>query len=102
MEEKYGSRWAKAIVATAIITLPTPVTMLSVAVMTGLAHIHTKYTGKRSGLATLAVGDDLSEEQVKRLARRLIDRLNNSLRDHIRDLERAQSAPALKSLPTLP
>jgi GNAT superfamily N-acetyltransferase len=44
LEAKYGSKWAKAIVATAVLTLPTPVTTLSVLAMTGLAHL---CTGKK-------------------------------------------------------
>lgn len=66
-EKKYGPKWAKAIVATAIITLPTPVTMLSVAAMTGLAHVYTKYAGKSDTVA-YAVDEEMADDDVNKAA----------------------------------
>lgn len=43
MEAKYGSKWAKAILTTAIVTLPIPGSTLGVLAMTGLAAVASKY-----------------------------------------------------------
>lgn len=62
-EAKYGPRWAKAIVATAIVTMPTPFTMGSVAAMTGLAHLWTRYiSGGPKRLGEGAEGTMTQEE----------------------------------------
>lgn len=66
MEAKYGSRWAKTIVATAIITFPTPVMTPSVLAMTGLAHLFTKLRAKTA--ATFAEGQAMAWDQIDKLA----------------------------------
>jgi hypothetical protein len=70
-EAKYGPRWAKAIVATAIITLPTPVTTPAVLAMTGLAHVWTKFS-RASQTEAISEELELTPEQVKTLAEKLL------------------------------
>lgn len=70
-EQKYGPRWAKAIVATAIITLPTPITTPAVLAMTGLAHIWTKLH-KTSQTEAVSEELELTAEQVQDLAKQLL------------------------------
>lgn len=76
-EAKYGPRWAKAIVGTAIITLPTPFTMGSVAAMTGLAHVWTKYVSKtqKPAAAMESQEQELTPDQIEALAQEMIDAL---------------------------
>lgn len=78
-EKKYGPRWAKAIVATAIITMPTPVTMGAVGAMTGLAHLWTTFVsgGPATPDAQEKYGeqDAPSKEEVEAAAKELIEEL---------------------------
>jgi capsid protein len=72
-EKKYGPRWAKAIVATAIITAPTPVTLLSVAAMTGLAHVWTKYHGTQNpGKVKESAEHAMSDEEILAAAKEFL------------------------------
>lgn len=77
-EKKYGPRWAKAIVGTAIVTMPTPFTMGSVALMTGLAHVWTKYVTGRPGEKS---GDELDMDEIERLAAELLEEMRAAVGD---------------------
>lgn len=82
-EEKYGPRWAKAIVGTAIITLPTPFATVSVLAMTGLAHVWTKYVSGGPARTALA-GEaeiELSAQEIKELADQFLAELAAGTKD---------------------
>lgn len=77
-EQKYGPKWAKAIVATAIITLPTPVTTPAVLAMTGLAHVWTKYSkAKTEGVEAEL---ELTADQIEALARKWHDLIAEAMK----------------------
>lgn len=63
-EKKYGPRWAKAILATCIITLPTPFTTVAVGAMTGLAYLHSKYAAKQPGAVHESAETAMSDDEV--------------------------------------
>lgn len=48
MEQKYGPKWAKAIVATAVVTAPTPVMTASIMAVVGLAALHKRLSPAKS------------------------------------------------------
>lgn len=78
MEAKYGSKWAKAIVTTALISLPTPVTTGAILSMVGLARLTTKLrTGKWTLLpsAPAANQGELDRESFEELVRQLIEEM---------------------------
>lgn len=77
-EAKYGPRWAKAILATAIVTMPTPFTMGSVAAMTGLAHLWTKYVSRgQAGTASVKESRETepSPEAIEAMAKEWVKQL---------------------------
>lgn len=74
-EAKYGPRWAKAIVATAIVTMPTPFTLASVAAMTGLAHLWTMSGRKAESFGR----EEMSDQEITAAAQELIAELMSDL-----------------------
>jgi hypothetical protein len=68
-ERKYGSTWAKIIASVAIITLPTPFTMLSVGAAVGLAHVVTAITHTRP---VQMAETSMSVEQVRQAAKDML------------------------------
>jgi len=86
-EEKYGPRWAKAIVATAIITLPTPVTLGAVAAMTGLAAAYTHFK-PRPTATTHAEFPDMTEEQVKAAADQFLKDMHAGMKQMATELRK--------------
>ena len=84
MEAKVGPRWAKAIVATAIVTAPTPVMTGSILAMTGLAFAYTRLVSGGHIQASADVPDEpaeqeLTDEQVKQLAAELLAELEKEM-----------------------
>ena len=84
-EKKYGPKWAKAIMATAIITMPTPFTMGAVAAMTGLAHVYTKYAKAKSGAVKEGAEPEMSHEEIHKAAqaflKEIMDKLGGDLEE---------------------
>lgn len=88
MEAKYGSKWAKAIVAVGIVTLPLPGSTAGVIAMCGLAHLSNKLFAARST-------DDIDWDEARRLSRRELEAWIAELEDE--DLE-PEDEEALKRL----
>jgi hypothetical protein len=68
MEQRYGPKHAKAILAVALVTLPTPFTTPSVLAAAALASLSVKFFGKRSNTP----GGDMTKEQIEAAAREAI------------------------------
>jgi hypothetical protein len=83
MEAKYGPRWAKAIVAVGIITLPTPVTTGAVAATVGLAMLSQKIFGKAKPALVGATEseENIDMERAHELAKELWEELAGELED---------------------
>jgi hypothetical protein len=71
-EQKYGPKWAKAILATAIVTAPTPFTTPAVLAMTGIAHLWTKY---KAAPEAVYEGADMTPDEIEAAAAELLKAL---------------------------